>query len=86
MGLIGEHQRADAAFRVMVQAENLNLTPAEIEQRFSPVSADNWVPTGYPFDFNSVTLNGFYDFNKKSLNELTQTWDESEYSLIRTSG
>ena len=41
--------------------------------------------TGSTFDFNSVTLYSFYDNNVKSLSDLRQNYDSSEYSIIRAS-
>jgi hypothetical protein len=83
LGIVGEHQRGDAASHVTVQSTNIDLTAEQIAQRFSPISVDDWVNTGSGFDFCSVTMNGFYDFNKLTFADLTSTWDPSLYSVVR---
>ena len=82
LGMVGEHQRPDASFYINLQEENLDLSPELSDDRFSPIDPENWQFTG-PFDFNSVTMNSFYDFNIRSLDELTAAWDETQYSIVR---
>ena len=84
LGMVGEHQRADAAQFFTVQPQNIDLEQSEIDQRFSPIKVDDWQNTGSEFDFSSVTLYSFYDFNKKHLDDLTTSWNHNDYSIVRT--
>ena len=81
LGIVGEHQRPDAANYITVQSENIDLSSAQIEQRFSPITLLDWENTA-AFDWQSVTMYGFYDFNKESLDTLTASWNHEEYSMV----
>ena len=40
----------------------------------------------FQFDFTSVTMLSFHEYNKLTLNDLTtaNNWDNSKYSIVRT--
>ena len=84
LGMGAENQRLDAGNYVQTQADNLLLSSSQIESKFSPLSLDDWVDNGAAFDFNSVTLIGFYDYNKRSFSDLTSQWTPSQYSVVKT--
>jgi len=84
LGMVGEHQRPDSSYFMQAQTSNLNILNDEISERFLPIAENDWEEHGSGFDFTSVTMFSFYDFNSRSLDELMVSWDESQYSIVST--
>ena len=60
LGMVGEHQRADAADFFTVQPQNIDLEQSEIDQRFSAITLDQGsainpgIPLGFGIPFQNL--------------------------------